>query len=56
MKLSKELKRCLGGDCGDCQYGEVETKLTCRGLLQVAYEQVKRNEETEEGKKHGTVE
>ena len=54
MKLSEELKRCLDGDsCGKCQYGEVETKLTCRGLLQAAYEYAKRNEEAEEGRKYG---
>lgn len=44
MKLSEELKNCLDGDCGKCRYGEPETKLTCRGLLQAAYEEIKKNE------------
>lgn len=45
MKLSEEIKHCLDGDgCGKCRYGEPETKLTCRGLLQAAYEEIKRNE------------
>lgn len=55
MKLSEELKHCLDGDgCGRCKYGEVETKLTCRGLLQAAYEEIKKNEERE-GKGNGEV-
>lgn len=45
-KLSEELRHCLEDDaCGDCQYHERETKLTCKGLLQKAYEAVKRYEE-----------
>lgn len=45
-KLSDELRHCLGDDaCEDCQYHEQETKLTCPGLLQKAYEVVKRYEE-----------
>lgn len=45
FKLSEELKRCLdGGGCGDCKSWNPEIKVTCRGLLQAAYEQVKRNE------------
>lgn len=52
-KLSEELMNCLEDDaCGDCQYHKPETKLICRGLLQRAYEVVKRYEEMEE-KKHG---
>ncbi len=45
-KLSEELRHCLeDDDCGDCQYRKPETKFTCRGLLQKAYESVKRYEE-----------
>lgn len=45
-KLSEELRHCLEGDgCGSCAYHEPDTKLTCRGLLQKAYEVVKRYEE-----------
>ena len=45
-KLSEELRHCLEDDvCGDCKYHEPETKTTCRGLLQKAYEAVKRYEE-----------
>lgn len=45
-KLSEELKHCLEDDsCGNCHYGEPEIKLTCRGLLQKAYEVVKEQEE-----------
>jgi len=48
-KLSEELRRCMETDCcGKYQYGETETKLTCKGLLQKAYEAVKRYEEMEE--------
>lgn len=48
-KLSEELRHCLEDDaCGDCQYHKPETKLTCEGLLQKAYEVVKRYEEMEE--------
>lgn len=45
-KLSEELRRCLeDGACGDCQYYKPETKFICKGLLQKAYEAVKRHEE-----------
>lgn len=45
-KLSEELRHCLEDDaCGDCQHYKPETKFTCRGLLQKAYEAVKRYEE-----------
>ena len=45
-KLSDELRHCLGDDaCGDCKYRKPETKFTCRGLLQKAYEVVKQYEE-----------
>lgn len=48
-KLSEELRHCLEDDaCGECQYRKPETKFTCRGLLQKAYEVVKRYEELEE--------
>lgn len=45
-KLSEELRHCLEDDvCGDCQYHEKETVVICPGLLQKAYEVVKRYEE-----------
>lgn len=45
-KLSEELRHCLEDDaCGDCKYHKPETKLICKGLLQKAYEAVKRYEE-----------
>lgn len=45
-KLSDELRHCLKDDvCGDCQYWKTETKQICEGLLQKAYEAVKRYEE-----------
>ena len=45
-KLSEELRHCLEDDaCGDCQYWETETKQICKGLLQKAYEVIKRYEE-----------
>lgn len=48
-KLSEELRHCLEDDeCRDCQYHKPETKLVCKGLLQKAYEVVKRYEEMEE--------
>lgn len=50
-KLSEELRHCLEGDgCGRCAYHEPETKLTCRGLLQKAYEAVKEMEDRKNGK------
>lgn len=45
-KLSEELRHCLEDDaCGDCQYHKPETKFICKGLLQKAYEVVKRYED-----------
>lgn len=50
-KLSEELRHCLEDDvCGDCQYWKTETKQICEGLLQKAYEVVKRHEEMEDRK------
>lgn len=51
-KLSEELRNCLEGNgCADCTCYEPKSVLTCRGLLQKAYEVVKRYEEMEkEGK------
>ena len=51
-KLSEELRHCLEGNgCVDCTCYETKSVLTCRGLLQKAYEVVKRYEEMEkEGK------
>lgn len=46
MKLSDELKRCLDGSgCGNCEYHEADTKFTCKGLLEKAYERIKGYEE-----------
>ena len=46
-KLSEELRHCLEGNgCADCTCYETKSVLTCRGLLQKAYEVVKRYEET----------
>ncbi len=48
-KLSEELRHCLDGDgCKDCSNYQSESRLTCPGLLQKAYEAVKRYEEMEE--------
>lgn len=48
MKLSEELKHCIEDDaCGACQYYSSENHTTCRGLLQKAYEQIKKYEESE---------
>ena len=53
-KLSEELRHCLDGNgCKDCTCYEPKSVLTCRGLLQKAYEVVKRYEEME-GKIHIT--
>lgn len=47
-KLSEELRHCLEGNgCADCTCYETKSVLTCRGLLQKAYEVVKRYEEME---------
>lgn len=44
-KLSEELRHCLESDsCKDCIYYELETKLTCRGLLQRVHKAVKEYE------------
>lgn len=49
-RLPEELRHCLEGDgCGDCAYHEPETKLTCGGLLQKAYEVVKEMEDRKNG-------
>ncbi len=45
-KLSEELRHCLEGNgCVDCSCYEPKSVLTCRGLLQKAYETVKEHEE-----------
>lgn len=45
-KLSEELRHCLDGKgCGNCSNYQSESRLTCPGLLQKAYEAVKRYEE-----------
>lgn len=49
MKLSEELKRCGDGKtCGECRYWEEDTKVTCTGLLQAAYERIESYEKLEE--------
>lgn len=46
MKLSEELKHCIEDDaCGACQYYSSENHTTCRGLLEKAYEIVKKYEQ-----------
>ncbi len=48
-KLSEELRHCLDGrKCSGCDYYEVNSTLTCRALLQKAYERIKEYEEMEE--------
>ena len=45
-KLSEELRNCLDGDgCKDCESWNPKIKVTCEGLLQKAYEVVRRYEE-----------
>lgn len=45
-KLSEELRHCLEGNgCSKCSNYQSESRLTCPGLLQKAYEVVKRYEE-----------
>lgn len=45
-KLSEELRHCLEDNaCKDCESWNPEIKVTCKGLLQKAYEVVKRHEE-----------
>lgn len=51
-KLSEELRHCLEDDnCGDCQHYKPEINFICRGLLQKAYEVVKRYEEIQAAEK-----
>lgn len=52
-KLSEELKFCLETDhCadGDCPYYEWDSAMTCKGLLQKAYERIKEYEDMEDRK------
>lgn len=50
-KLSEELRHCLENDgCYGCEYYDVDTKLTCKSLLQKAYERIKEYEEVEDRK------
>lgn len=45
-KLSEEIRHCLEDDgCKDCESWNPEIKVTCRGLLQKAYEVVEEYEE-----------
>ena len=54
-KLSEELRHCLEDEsCVDCQYHKPETKFTCSGLLQKAYERIKEYEEMED-RKNGEI-
>ena len=51
MKLSEQIKNCLDGSgCKDCESWNPEIKVTCRGLLQKAYERINGYEDTEERK------
>lgn len=51
-KLSEELEFCLQSDgCYGCEYYDVDTKLTCKSLLQKAYERIKGYEEMEDRNK-----
>lgn len=46
MRLSDELKHCLyDKNCSDCRHYEADTKATCKGLLEKAYERIKRYED-----------
>jgi len=48
-KLSEQLKHCLDGDgCSSCVHSEEKTILSCRSLLQSAYEKIKYFEDLEE--------
>lgn len=48
-KLSEELRHCLEGKgCENCSNYQSESRLTCPGLLQKAYEAVKEYEDFEE--------
>lgn len=54
-KLSEELRHCLERNgCKDCESWNPEIKVTCKGLLQKAYEAVKRYEEMED-RKNGEI-
>lgn len=54
-KLSEELRHCFEGNgCANCTCYEQKSVLTCRGLLQKAYEVVKRHEEMED-RKNGEI-
>ena len=46
MKLSEQIKNCLDGSgCKDCESYEQKSVLTCRVLLEKAYERIKRYED-----------
>lgn len=46
MKLSEQIKQCIDGNgCAVCDYIEYKITHTCEGLLQAAYEQVKKYED-----------
>lgn len=46
MKLSEQIKQCIDGNgCAVCDYMEYKITHTCKGLLQAAYEQVKKYED-----------
>lgn len=49
QKISEKLKHCLGTDgCGKCDYVDEKAIMSCRGLLQSAYEKIKDYENSEE--------
>ncbi len=48
-RLSDELKHCLDNSgCEECKHFEAKSVLTCRNLLQEAYERIKEYEDLEE--------
>ena len=48
-KLSEELKHCLDGKgCFECAYSDEKAIMSCRNLLQNAYEKIKYFEDLEE--------
>lgn len=48
-KISDELKHCLDNSgCEECKYFEQRSILTCRSLLQIAYDRIKFYEDLEE--------
>lgn len=54
-KLSEELRHCLDIDhCVNCDYHEPDTILTCRSLMEKAYEVVRQYEEMED-RKNGKI-